>query len=88
MTDDSIPYFCWDRKLTVSEIRSQLRSASNQEWLRLASWILREASTVDVWEFLTPNEVRNHLDELMPLLGRRRAFWRYILGVWHELGRI
>jgi hypothetical protein len=81
-------YFCWDRELTAVQIRSQLRSAKGPEWLRLASWILREAAVADVWAFLTPREVQEHLDELAPLLHKRREFWKYLIGTWHELGRV
>jgi len=46
--------------------------------LRLAR-IMREAAFPDVWQFLTPEEAWRQLDEVEPLLGRRRAFWKYIL---------
>ena len=82
------PYFCWDRELTTGQIRSQLQNATGMEWLRLASWILREAAVSDVWAFLTPREVEKHLDELTPFLHRRKEFWQYLIGTWHELGRI
>ena len=83
-----VPYFCWDRNLTAGQIRSQLRHATGTEWVRLASWILREAAVADVWAFLTPREVKDHLDELAPFLHKRREFWQYLIGTWHELGRI
>ena len=83
-----VPYFCWDRQLTAGQIRDQLQNARGAEWLRLASWILREAAVADVWQFLTPQEVNAHLDELEPFLHRRREFWRYLIGTWHELGRV
>ena len=86
--DDEAPYFCWDRKLTAGDIRAQLRHAAGPDWVRLASWILREAAVADVWAFLTPQEVKDHLDELAPFLRKRRDFWQYLIGTWHELGRI
>jgi hypothetical protein len=88
MSDDVIPNFCWDRKLTAGQIREQLRSSSGFEWIRLASLILREAAFADVWTFLSPEEVYSRQDKLAPFLGRRKDFWQYILGAWHELGRI
>jgi len=42
--EDEVPYFCWDRKLTAGDIRAQLRHAAGPDWIRLASWILREAA--------------------------------------------
>jgi len=56
--------------------------------VRLAAWIMREAAFPDVWQFLTPEEAWQQLNEVEPLLGRRRAFWRYILNTWHEMGRV
>jgi hypothetical protein len=56
--DQDVPYFCWDRKLTAGEIRSQLRTAVGLDWVRLASWLMREAATADVWAFMTPAEVK------------------------------
>ena len=88
LSDDTVPTFCWDRPLTVGELRAQLRAAGGDEWIRLASWILREAATPDVWTFLTPAEVRDRLPELKPFLGRRRDFWEYIIGAWRELGKL
>jgi len=88
LDDDTVPNFCWDRKLTVGQIRAQLHAASGFQWVQLAAWILREAATQDVWAFLSPPEIQTHLGELDPFLGRRREFWKYILGAWHELGRI
>jgi hypothetical protein len=82
------PYFCWDRKLTAGQLKLQLQSAVGPEWLRLASWIMREASIGDVWAFLTPQDVKKHLDELAPFLHKRRELWMYLMGAWHELGKI
>lgn len=86
--EENVPYFAWDRSSTAGSIRQQLKQASGFEWSRLAAWIMREAAFGDVWQFLDPKEVRDHFSELEPLLGRKRSFWRYILAVWHELGRI
>lgn len=86
--DKDIPYFAWDRCLTVADIRQQLAHATGPARLRLASWILREAKTEDVWQFMTPQEVAASLSKLLPFLGKRRAFWQYLIGAWRELGRI
>lgn len=88
LQDDTIPNFCWDRRWTVRDIRDRLRAATGDEWVRLASWILREAATDDVWAFLKPEDVRDHLIELTPFLGRRKEFWQFIIGTWHEMGKL
>lgn len=86
--NDEIPYFSWDRALTTAQIRVELQTRTGREWVRIAAWIMREAATADVWQFLTPQEVDRRFPDLEPMLGRRRAFWKYILRTWHELGKL
>ena len=85
---DAILYFGWDRLLTVRQIHDLLMDRSDAERVRLAAWIMREARFEDVWQFLRPEWVRDHFKELRPRLGRKLPFWNYILGMWHELGKI
>jgi hypothetical protein len=82
----AVPYFLWDEPMTLAELRSRLRSASGPERLRLLGRILREARDPDVWRFTTPAEVSAHWSELQRFLGRRRAFWEFLLGRWRDLG--
>lgn len=88
LREDEIPYFSWDRRWTVAEIRRRLALEGDSGWVRTAAWILREAAFVDVWQFLQPQQVRDHLQDLAPLLGRKREFWEYIIEAWRELGRV
>jgi hypothetical protein len=85
---DAIPYFSCDRRLTVRQIHELLKGKSDAEQVRLAAWIMREARFEDVWQFLQPEWVRDHFEELGPWLGRKFPFWKYILGMWRELGKI
>ena len=48
--------------------------------------LLREARDQDVWSFTTVAEVRALLPQLDRYLGRRRAFWHYLLNAWEEHG--
>jgi len=88
LPDDMIPCFCWDRRLTVAEIKARLRAASGFECVRLAPWIRREAAFEDVLTFLRPEEIRDHLTGLRPFLRRRKDFGQYIIEAWHELGKL
>jgi hypothetical protein len=83
-----VPDFCWDRRLTAGQIRDQLQQCTGPAWTKLAAWIMREAAFPEVWLFLTPQQVRDHLEELDPFLGRRREFWRFIIQEWHDLGKL
>jgi hypothetical protein len=81
----AVPYFLWDAPMSVAELRSRLASAESPERLRLLGKILREARDTDVWRFTTPAEVATLWPQLQRHLGRRRAFWEFLLGRWRKL---
>lgn len=80
------PYFLWDEDTSVGELRQRLASASDVEKGALLGKILREARDPDVWRFTTVAEVRRLFPLIERHLGRRRAFWQYLLAAWHEHG--
>ena len=83
---DAVPYFLWDDPMTVRELRQRLATASAPERERLLGKILREARDTDVWLFTTPRAVAEDWNRLSHHLGRRRAFWEYLLGAWRREG--
>ncbi len=83
---DRRPYFLWDEDVSIDELRAVLRSGPETERLRLLGKMLREARDVDVWHFVTPDEVARALPHVMRRLGRRRAFWEFLIGGWREDG--
>lgn len=83
---EAVPYFLWDEPMTVSALRERLRTASPPEAARLLGKILREARDTDVWLFTTPDEVAARWDALSSHLGRRRAFWEFLLAAWRKEG--
>ncbi len=83
---DAIPYFLWDDPMTVAELRERLRSVSGAEKDRLLGKVLREARDTDVWHFTTPALVASRWHALAHHLGRRRAFWEYLLEQWRAGG--
>ncbi len=80
------PYFLWDEQTTVGAFRQALATGTAEERARLLGKLLREARDSDVWAFTTLAEVRALWPSLERYLGRRRAFWRYLLAAWKELG--
>lgn len=82
----AIPYFLWDEPMTVAEFKQRLKNASLPEQRRLLAKLLREARDTDVWQFTTPQEVWRQWNELSPMLGRRRAFWEFLLTGWQKEG--
>jgi hypothetical protein len=83
---DAVPYFLWDEPMTVSALRQRLRTASSAEATRLLGKVLREARDTDVWVFTSPGEIAVRWEQLAPHLGRRRAFWEFLLGRWRQEG--
>ena len=84
---DARPYFLWDeRDATVASFRRALAEAGEDEKARLLGKLMREARDEDVWQFTTVAEVRALLPKIDRYLGRRRAFWRYLLEAWRRHG--
>jgi hypothetical protein len=82
----SRPYFLWNEDLTVAELRRRLARGDESERLRLLVILLREARDLDVWAFVTPLEVAEALPQVAPRLGRRRAFWEFLIDGWRRDG--
>ena len=82
------PYFLWDEDVSVGELRAILgqRDAHDPTRLRLLGKMLREARDLDVWTFVTPLEVARALPDLARRLGRRRAFWEFLIEGWRGDG--
>ena len=84
--DDLRPYFLWDEDLSVRELRQRLRGGERAERERLLAKLLREARDTDVWHFTTPEEVASALPAVRRRLGRRRAFWEFLIEGWRADG--
>ena len=85
---DRRPYFLWDEDVTIDELRAALSGADRGERLRLLGKMLREARDIDVWQFISPQEVAREMPALGRRLGRRRAFWEWLIQGWREDGII
>ena len=85
---DTIPWFLWDQPMRVADVHRVLSEGSASARRRLLARILREARDTEVWAFTTPDEVSREWDRLAPMLGKRRAFWAWLLAKWKEQGRL
>jgi len=83
---EAIPYFLWDEPMSVAELQRRLATASPPEKARLLGKILREARDTDVWRFTSVREVVELWPDLTRHLGRRRAFWEFLLEGWRKQG--
>ena len=80
------PYFLWDEDVSIDELRAVLSGGDEHERERLLGKMLREARDIDVWTFVTPDRVAHELPTLGRRLGRRRAFWQFLIDGWREDG--
>jgi hypothetical protein len=80
------PYFLWDEDVSIDELRQMLRAGPEPERMRLMGKMLREARDTDVWRFLTPEDVAGALPSLGRRLGRRGAFWTFLIQGWRDDG--
>lgn len=83
---DARPYFFWDRRITVAELRDAIASTDHPEHLDLLAHLLREARPDEVWQYVTPQQVAAEWPRLAPRLGRRRDFWSWVIESWRRLG--
>ena len=83
-----VSYFLWDEPMTLAELKRRLDTASRAERHRLLAKILREARDTEVWSFTTPESVAQDWKALSLHLGKRRAFWEFLLESWVKQGRL
>jgi len=80
------PYFLWDVDVTEDELRERLKTRDNDARAQWQARILREARYDDVWRYLTLDEILRDWPDIRRHLGRRRAFWDYLLAGWRKDG--
>lgn len=84
--EEAVPYFLWDEPLTVRELKRRLAEGDPDERTRLAAKVLREARFGEAMALVPLARVLADYSKLRPNLGRRRAFWDFLLAEWRSLG--
>lgn len=80
--DDIVPYFMWDYRYTVGQIREMLATGEESKKIWLMAKILRDARYADVWKFITLEDFLAYRERLLPRLGRERKFWEFMYTQW------
>jgi hypothetical protein len=83
---DLRPYFLWDEDVSIDELHTILGAGDHPRRDQLFAKMLREARDIDVWEFVRPREVARMLDPLRRRIGRRYAFWHFLVERWRARG--
>ena len=86
--EDKRPYFLWDEDISLREFRQRLDGPDPKERLRMLAKLMREARDTDVWAFVKPQDVADALPLLARRLGRRQAFWDFLMDGWRRHGVI
>ena len=82
------PYFAWDVNVTEAELRDKLRCSDADARAQWQGWIMAEARYPDVWRFLSLDEILRDWSHIRLHLGRKRAFWEFLLDGWRSQGLI
>jgi hypothetical protein len=82
----AVPYFLWDEPLSMNELRQRLAGDDVEERLRLAAKVMREARYDEAVALLPVAEIVANYPQLRRHLGRRLAFWDFLLAEWRSLG--
>lgn len=84
-----VPYFNWDVPVTNADVRRSLRDGAEDEKRFWIARIMREARYDDVWKYLSlRRDVLPRWPLLARLLGRRRAFWEFLIDRWRRDGLV
>jgi len=86
--DDAIPYFMWDYRYTVRQIKNALATGDEEKKIWLMAKIMRDARYADVWKFISLQDFLKYRQRLMPRLGREKAFWEFLYSRWIKQGII
>jgi hypothetical protein len=85
---DQRPPFLWDVPVTERELRERLHHPDPAIRAQWEGRVLREATFAEVWRYLTLEEVLRDWPHFYKHLGRRRAFWEWLLQGWRDDGLI
>lgn len=80
------PWFLWDTKVNDAQFRELLRHPDPRVRAQWQGKLLREACFVEVWRYVTLEEVVRDWDQLVIHMGRKREFWEYLLRSWRQDG--
>jgi len=84
----AVPYFLWDEPLTLNELRRRLAGSDEEERVRLAAKVMREARFDEAIRLVPVAEIVAKYPRLRRNLGRRLAFWDFLTAEWRSLGLI
>ena len=89
LTDGTaVPYFLWDEPLSLDDLRRRLAGNDEEERVRLTAKVMREARFDEVVRLVPVAEIVADYPRLRRNLGRRLAFWDFLIAEWRSLGLV
>jgi hypothetical protein len=82
----SRPWFLWDAPVDDDTLRARLRHPDPTIRAQWQGVVMREARFDEVFELLTIAEIQQNLSNIERHLGRRRAFWTWLIEGWRRDG--
>lgn len=79
------PYFLWDCDLTEEQFLANLHDRDADVRAATLGTLMRQAKPDDVFRYVSEAEVRESWERVQPFLGRSRAFWTWLLGLWNQI---
>ncbi len=73
------PWFLWDVAIDEPTFRARLTHPDPSIRAQWQGALMREARFREVFEYLTLGEIARDFEHLERHLGRKKAFWRWIL---------
>ncbi len=80
------PYFLWDVDMTIDQFRAELADPDRVVRAYMLGKLMRQAKPDDVFTFATLEQILDLWGDLERYLGKRRDFWKWLLGTWRRLG--
>lgn len=75
--------------MTRAEFEKRIEKSENSEIRAyFAAKLLRQAKPDDVFLFLTPQDIADLWHDMLPYLGRKKAFWNWLLNILAEQGHV
>lgn len=84
----AVPYFLWDEPLTLDDLRRRMGGSDEDERLRLAAKVMREARFDEAVDLVPVAKMVADYPRLRRHLGRRLAFWDFLMAEWRFLGLV
>jgi hypothetical protein len=82
------PYFLWDAEMSLDDFKSALHHDDPAVRAYFLGKLMRQAKPDDVFLFASVPEIRDLWPSVQKYLGRRAAFWSWLLETWEGESRV